>query len=451
MKRETLKEILKEQDFALENPEPFFRLFEGMFRFFFFVRELDGQISSVSAKVTPILGFSPEDFLENWREYLSHHPDNDIFLSRSELPSNPENLTCFYKAVFQSKNLDPMWLEIYEVPALEKGKPAKIYGMALDFTERNLLEHKLRLGEKRFREMSQSSPIGIFQADTDGLITYVNPAWESITGRSITEILGKPWWEPIHPGDKEDIFKKWMEAEKEGKEVSIECRVVQKDSKVIWILLRSQFLFDDTGKATIATVENIDQQVADREKQKQLIHELLQLKEKLEIATRTDPLTGLPNRRDLNEKLAYEQARFERTSRPFSVLILDLDKFKNINDTYGHDAGDFILVRVGEMLRTTCRRMDHVCRWGGEEFFFLLPETNLRNGIKFAEKLRETLEEQSFDYKGQKIRVTGSIGLSSYNADTVDLEDCLKRADDCMYEAKNSGRNKVVAGTPSKK
>ncbi len=322
--------------------------------------------------------------------------------------------------------------------------------MALDFTERNLLEHKLRLGEKRFREMSQSSPIGIFQADSEGLITYVNPAWESITGRSITEILGKPWWEPVHPGDKEAITKKWLESEKEGQEVAVECRVVQKDGTINWVLLRSQFLFDDTGKATIATVENIDQQVADREKQKQLIHELLQLKEKLEIATRTDPLTGLPNRRDLNEKMAYEQARFERTSRPFSVLILDLDKFKNINDTFGHDAGDYILVQVGELLRNTCRRMDHVCRWGGEEFFFLLPETNLKNGILFAEKLRETLEETPFIYKGQKIKVTGSIGLSSYNADTRDLEDCLKNADDCMYEAKNSGRNKVVAG-PSPK
>ena len=81
MKRETLKEILKEQDFALENPEPFFRLFEGMFRFFFFVRELDGQISSVSAKIAPILGYTPEEFLGHWREYLSNHPDNETFLS----------------------------------------------------------------------------------------------------------------------------------------------------------------------------------------------------------------------------------------------------------------------------------------------------------------------------------------------------------------------------------
>jgi len=163
------------------------------------------------------------------------------------------------------------------------------------------------------------------------------------------------------------------------------------------------------------------------------------------VATRTDPLTGLPNRRDLNEKLSYEQARFERTHRPFALLIVDIDKFKSINDRYGHDAGDYVLVKVGELLRNSCRRMDHICRWGGEEFFFLLPETNLENGFIFAEKLRTKLENTAFHYNGQEIRVTASFGVSSVDDPDKALDAFIKEADDCLYEAKRAGRNRTVA------
>jgi len=445
MKRDALNQIFQEKQFLLEHPEQFFQLFEGLFRFFLFTREMNGRIVSVSGKVTSVLGHSPEMFLENWRHHLSDHPANEHFIRRGELTPEAAEQAASYKAVFNHKNYDPVWLEVYELPVLRDGRPDRIFGIALDLTERTLLEHQLRLGEKRFREMSQSSPVGIFQVDPDDLVAYVNPAWEVITGRTIPESLGRPWWDPIHPGDQEAVIKKWTRARKQDEEIGMECRVIRPDGTMIWVKLRSQVLFDDSGKITIATIENIDQQVADREKQKQLIHELLQLKEKLEVATRTDPLTGLPNRRDLNEKLSYEQARFERTHRPFALLIVDIDKFKSINDRYGHDAGDYVLVKVGELLRNSCRRMDHICRWGGEEFFFLLPETNLENGFIFAEKLRTKLENTAFHYNGQEIRVTASFGVSSVDDPDKALDAFIKEADDCLYEAKRAGRNRTVA------
>lgn len=445
MEPPTLKHIFEEKQFLREHPEQVFRLFEGLFRFFLFTRDADGRITSVSSRVASILGHSPEAFLETWRDCLFPHPANESFIQRAELTPETAKQAASYKVVFNHKNCDPVWLEVYELPHIVDGRTEKIYGIGLDLTDRTLLEYQLRLGEKRFREMSQSSPIGIFQVDEDGMITYVNPAWERITGRTIPDSLGRPWWQIIHPGDQETLQKKWSQAQKNETNFEIECRVIRPNDSMIWAKLRSQVLFDDAGKITVATIENIDQQVADREKQKQLIHELLQLKEQLEVATRTDPLTGLPNRRDLNEKLSYERARFERTGRPFTLLIVDIDHFKNINDHYGHDAGDYVLVKVSELFRTSCRKMDHICRWGGEEFFFLLPETTLDNGIIFAEKLRSKLEDTAFNFQGQTIRVTASFGVTSVDSKDKDLEAYIKEADDCLYEAKNTGRNRTAA------
>ncbi len=445
MKRDIANQIIQEKTFLLDHPEMFFKLFDGLFPFFLFTRDPEGPLTSVSNKVTHVLGHAPEDFMQRWPDYLANHPVNETFKQRACLEAGFAKEPINYKTIFSNKQHEPIWLEMFESPQMADGKPDKIIGIALDLTKRSVLENQLRLGEKRFREMSQTSPIGIFQTDNDNLIAYVNPAWEVITGRTISESLGQVWWDCIHPGDQEDVIRKWGRGNDKGEEVDAECRVIRRNGTMIWVKIRSQILFDDTGKITIATVENIDQQVADREKQKQLIHELLQLKEKLEVATRTDPLTGLPNRRDLNDKLAHEKARFERTKRPFTLLIVDIDKFKSINDQYGHDAGDYILVQVGELLRNSCRRMDHICRWGGEEFFFLLPETNLENGYVFAEKLRAKLASTKFNYKGQQVSVTASFGLSCVNDDSRDLESYIKEADDCLYDAKNAGRNRTVA------
>jgi diguanylate cyclase (GGDEF)-like protein len=210
------------------------------------------------------------------------------------------------------------------------------------------------------------------------------------------------------------------------------------------VQLRSRFLFDDHGKITFGTLENISERKAAQEKQEQLIQELLDLKKRLEISVRTDPLTDLPNRRGLAEKLEYEKIRFDRSKNPFTIMMGDIDHFKEINDTFGHDAGDHILTGIARMLRDNSRKQDIVSRWGGEEFIILLPETGLGNGAILAEKLRDKVEKEVFVYQDKKIPVTLSFGLSVYNKKDLKMDDVIKQADQCLYEAKNSGRNKVV-------
>lgn len=156
-----------------------------------------------------------------------------------------------------------------------------------------------------------------------------------------------------------------------------------------------------------------------------------------------DELTGLPNRRRFFEAGEMEIARTNRYGRPLSVLIVDIDHFKWINDTFGHLAGDRVLKSLGEALRPALRDGDLLARLGGEEFGVLLPETSLRPALKAAERLRQRAAEMEVGYEGQVITITVSIGVTSVEGGEVGLDMLLGASDDALYRAKESGRNCV--------
>ncbi len=152
-----------------------------------------------------------------------------------------------------------------------------------------------------------------------------------------------------------------------------------------------------------------------------------------------DYLTGLPNRRGLERILQDEVERARRYNRPLSVVMVDLDHLKRINDTFGHDAGDRTLQEVAGLLAGELRRTDRVGRWGGEEFIIVAPETDRKAAWVLAQRLKETLENHPFDQVGT---VTASWGVASFRpSDTV--ESLIKRADEALYRAKTAGRNRV--------
>ena len=161
------------------------------------------------------------------------------------------------------------------------------------------------------------------------------------------------------------------------------------------------------------------------------------------IAT-TDTLTGLSNRRDFTDRFDMETARFSRNNRPFSLIMGDIDLFKKINDTLGHDCGDYVIKTVATILKESLRQQDVVGRWGGEEFIIMLPETTLFAGDKTAEKLRRSIESHQFSYHDEDIHITMSFGVSVFDR-PLPLKDLVLAADQCLYYAKESGRNRVVS------
>lgn len=166
----------------------------------------------------------------------------------------------------------------------------------------------------------------------------------------------------------------------------------------------------------------------------------------LQQLARTDPLTGLINRRHFFEIAGKEFAKSVRNSRPLSVIILDLDLFKKINDTYGHLVGDQALIHIGNLLLKKARESDLPVRYGGEEFVVLLPETNLERPEIFAEHLRKIVEDSPIHYDNASISLTVSIGVAGIENTPSEytLEQLISQSDQALYQARRTGRNRVV-------
>lgn len=159
---------------------------------------------------------------------------------------------------------------------------------------------------------------------------------------------------------------------------------------------------------------------------------------KLNIQVKTDPLTGLLNRRALSNALDVLKVE----SRVFSIVSLDIDHFKNVNDTYGHDVGDLVLIKLAEIIRSCSRGSDYPCRVGGEEFLIILPDVSTKIALEFAERLRSTVERSEIEVVGS---ITISLGVATWPISGDEISDVLKVADEEMYEAKRLGRNRVSA------
>ena len=179
--------------------------------------------------------------------------------------------------------------------------------------------------------------------------------------------------------------------------------------------------------------------------QQLLIRGIQRERDKYENASKHDLLTGLSNRRDIIEKMETERERHLRKGKPFTVIIGDIDNFKNLNDMFGHDAGDYVLKTIGRILKNQVRGIDCPSRWGGEEFLIMLVETDLEGGQRVAERIRRKIENTNFKYKNTKLPVTMTFGLSIYQITDDNIDECVKRADKALYEGKHQGKNKVIA------
>ena len=184
---------------------------------------------------------------------------------------------------------------------------------------------------------------------------------------------------------------------------------------------------------------------------KRLQDQLEEKNRELEQLSISDGLTGLYNHRHMHELLQDEFDRSGRSGEPLSVVMFDLDRFKDVNDTHGHQAGDGVLQELSDILRETAREIDKLGRYGGEEFMVILPGSDRDAGHTFAERVREHVEKQKFDIQAdQPLRMTISAGVATYPTDPADGPRRLVHfADQALYSAKNNGRNRVVSYDPS--
>jgi two-component system cell cycle response regulator len=186
-------------------------------------------------------------------------------------------------------------------------------------------------------------------------------------------------------------------------------------------------------------IKRLQEELEERER------ELMEANERLRHMSETDALTGLDNRRNLERRLREMMEHAKRLDEPFACVMCDIDRFKSVNDTHGHQAGDAVLRQMARILRQAVREIDRVGRYGGEEFMILCPGTTPDDTITFAERMRKAVEDHTFTFDGVTIQRTASFGVAGWPHPAIaDCDQLVKAADDALYVAKETGRNRVV-------
>jgi diguanylate cyclase (GGDEF)-like protein/PAS domain S-box-containing protein len=261
------------------------------------------------------------------------------------------------------------------------------------------------------------------ETDINGNITAVSQAFCDISGYTKEELLGKDHTIVRHPDMPSSLYEELWKSIKAGKPWKGEIKNLSKDGSYYWVDALITPRYNEEGD--VAGYTSLRQDITD--------------KKRIEELSITDRLTGLYNRLKLDELFEAFLHGSERHGTPLSVIIVDIDKFKSVNDTYGHQVGDNVLQEFANLLKTNLRTEDIVGRWGGEEFLILAPGSDLDAAVHLAEKLREKVEAFAFRGVGQK---TSSFGVSSYYWGD-DEKSMVSRADEALYKAKESGRNRV--------
>lgn len=268
-------------------------------------------------------------------------------------------------------------------------------------------------------------------------VLYVSPAYERIFGRSASLLLAehRGWRDSIHPEDQQYAEQSLAQVLELGAVEDRQYRIITADGQIRWL---SDKCFTNQqatpGKPLI--VVGIAEDITEKK------HLELELQR---LAT-TDVLTRSSNRRHFFECAHHEFERASAQGLPLAFLLLDIDNFKTINDTYGHLEGDQVLLRIAESGRGVLRRGDLFGRIGGEEFAAVLPGCAPERAMQVAERLGQEVRQLIFSHEGQPYSVTVSQGLASLTAEDATLDSLFARADAAMYEAKRQGKNRVIAG-----
>lgn len=367
----------------------------------------------------------------------------------------------FTPTVYPSVN----WTDLLVVGTILSGAALAVNSMArniwedlsqarAEIAERKRVESALRESEEKYRRDFNNVSDVIYSYDLDLKIINISPSVEKILGFTPDEMIGKafpelnvlaPEYLDLGLSDTLKVFS--------GETIRSAYEFIAKDGTRIYGEIFGSPLLSKDGQ--IIGVVSIARDITERKRAEEGLkraHEELQayvteiekLQSELREQALRDPLTGLYNRRYLAEMLKNELARVKREKKPMSVVVTDIDHFKNINDNYGHQVGDEFLRKIASLISNHTRKTDIACRYGGEEFLLVMPGTSIKSAIKRAEELRLECAQIQIPYENKKLSVTLSFGVASYPAHGQGAEEIVIKADKALYKSKRSGRNRVT-------
>ncbi|BAZ53980.1 multi-sensor hybrid histidine kinase [Nostoc sp. NIES-4103] len=299
-----------------------------------------------------------------------------------------------------------------------------------ELAERQRTEAHLRQSEQRYASLAAAAPVGIFRTDAQGNCVYVNERWCKITGLTPEEAAAAGWVKGLHPDDREKVLTEWYSAALENRPFQLEYRFQQPNGTVSWVFGQAVAEYDFAGKITghVSTITDISDR---KHAEQQLIYNALH-----------DALTDLPNRNMLMERLELAINRAKRIENyHFAVLFLDMDRFKIINDSLGHLAGDQLLTIIAQKLKSKIRAVDLAARLGGDEFVILLENLAvIEEAIVVAERILTEFQAPLM-LNGYEVFITTSIGIVFGKDNYHQASDLLRDSDIAMYRAKSQGKS----------
>jgi len=336
----------------------------------------------------------------------------------------------------QRKDGSAFWGLVSTSTVDEVGHERKwVVAMITDIDAQKRSEHALRESEERLRFITENTLDAVWQLDAEGRVAWVNGADERMRGFRRAEVIGLPFRELISP-DGHAAYDRAMQyevADVDGYVIRLEIGMLCQGGTSIWAEANFRPIRGSNGETTgyIGVTRDASHHRATHEK--------------LREQTIRDPLTGLFNRRFLDESLERELLRAKRDNVPLALMMIDVDHFKKLNDKHGHPAGDEVLRRLGALISKGARGADLPCRYGGEEFLLVLPNMPIEAAAERAEAWRAGIEGETMVYGEDAMSVTVSIGVAAFPCDGDTREALVKSADEALYVAKRSGRNRVVA------
>lgn len=386
----------------------------------------------MSENIVRILGYSLDHWSEPcfWQDHL--HPDDreEVIRNATENIKHLSDYEIEYR--FLSARGDIVWIRDMVRVVFERGKPCWLRGLMLDITDQKVADILMRQSESRFRELIESLPaIAVQGYDENRKVIYWNDASEALYGFSRDEALGQPLESLIIPEEmREDVIQHHQNWLKKGLEIpAAELDLQHKNGTVVPVFSSHVMLRSEGDRQEMYCID------ISLSEQKRAHAELTHM-------AHYDALTRLPNRRTFTDRLRQMMKSSNREGQQVAVMMIDLDRFKEVNDTLGHDYGDLLLQGAAKRLLSCVRETDTVARLGGDEFLVILGNIS---DIAVIERVAGNILQQlsePFILRDNRTFLSASIGIALYPSDAMTLEALMKNADQAMYVAKEKGRNR---------
>ena len=406
----------------------------------YFEIDLEGRLTFLNDSICRIIGYSKEELMGmDYGQLIDKEESQRVYQEYNEVYTTGKRSDAFSWQIIRR---DRKRIYVEGSISLLKDSAGKRIGfrvLARDITERKLMEDKLHQEEQRFRALIEHSSDIIVVVDLTGTITYINPAVEQVLGFKPEERIGYKGFNLVHPDDYKFLVDSFDALVKDASVpvVKGEMRLCHKNGTYRTLeAVGSSLVNNNVVDAVIVNYRDI----TERKRAEDMLRQSEQRYLELSIM---DDLTQIYNSRHFYAQLEKEMERSNRYNQPLTLLLLDLDKFKIFNDTYGHVEGDYVLSRLGQVIKRCLRDSDSAYRYGGEEFTIILPVTTTDDGFVTAERIQNEFRKEVFTpIPGKEIFVTMSIGLSQYKRNE-NMKEFVHRVDKLMYQAKQNGRDRI--------